>query len=239
MPLPIGSEGTGPKPAFGASKNFRVVDKDGLRVNNQIRVPEVTVIDEKGENLGVMRASEAVAQANSRGLDLVEVSPQAKPPVCKYMDYGKFKYRKNKKAHEAKRHQKIIKVKEVKLTPRTSEHDYQFKLVHIMRFLGEGNKAKVTVFFKGRQIDHAELGRVMLDRYVKDTEEFAFVTQMPKLEGRTMSILLEPKPMKAKPAAPKTAAPKTPKTAAGAGAAKVEEKPVQVKEGEVSAENKD
>lgn len=235
--MPIGSEGTGPKPGFGASKNFRVVDKDGLRVNNQIRVPEITVIDEKGENLGVMRVPEAVAQANSRGLDLVEVSPQAKPPVCKYMDYGKFKYRKNKKAHEAKRHQKIIKVKEVKLTPRTSEHDYQFKLVHIARFLGEGNKAKVTVFFKGRQIDHAELGRAMLDRFVKDTEEFAFVTQQPKLEGRTMSILLEPKPTKAKPAAPKTAAPKAAsKTAAGA-AEEDDKKPVELKEGDISAED--
>lgn len=229
--MPIGSEGTGPKP-FTAPKTFRAVDKDGLRVNNQIRLPEITVIDEKGENLGVMRTAEAMAQANSRGLDLVEVSPQAKPPVCKYMDYGKFKYRKNKKAHEAKRHQKIIKVKEVKLTPRTSEHDYQFKLVHIARFLGEGNKAKVTVFFKGRQIDHADLGRAMLDRYVKDTEEFALVTQQPKMEGRTMSIMLEPKPNRGKPAA-KAA---QPKTAAGTVTAEVK-KPVQLKEGESSAED--
>ncbi len=226
-----GPGGAGGGQTNNGLKNFRIADKDGLRVNNQIRVPEITVIDENGENLGAMRVPEAVAMANSRGLDLVEVAPQAKPPVCKFMDYGKFKYRKNKKAHEAKKHQKVIRVKEVKLTPRTSEHDYQFKLNHIRRFLGEGNKAKVTIFFKGRQIDHTDLGRAMLERYVKDTEEFATVTQQPKLEGRTMSILLDPKPQKG----PKPAA----KPAGGAETAKTieTEEPVELKEGENSAEN--
>lgn len=172
---------------------FIANEKDGLRVNFQIRVPEVTVIDETGLNLGALRVAEAVELAASRGLDLVEVAPQAKPPVCRFLDYGKFKYRKNKKAHEAKKHQKIIRLKEVKLTPRTSEHDYQFKLNHVRRFLADGNKAKVTVFFKGRQIDHTELGRVMLERYIKDSEDFATLGQVPKMEGRTMSIILEPK----------------------------------------------
>lgn len=184
---------------------FIANEKDGLRVNFQIRVPEVTVIDEAGVNLGALKVAEAVNMAASRGLDLVEVAPMAKPPVCRFMDYGKFKYRKNKKAHEAKRHQKIIRVKEVKLTPRTSEHDYQFKLNHVRRFLADGNKAKVTIFFKGRQIDHTELGRAMLERYIKDSEDFAMLGQVPKMEGRTMSIILEPKGKGHKPAASKPA----------------------------------
>ncbi len=168
-------------------------EKDGLRVNNKIRVPEVTVIDDTGTNLGAIPTGQAIDMAASRGLDLVEVAPMAKPPVCRFIDYGKFKYRKNKKAHEAKKNQKIIRLKEVKITPRTSEHDYQFKLNHIKRFIGEGNKAKVTVFFKGRQIDHKELGMVMLERYLEDTKDIVTVSQPPKLEGRTLSMILEPK----------------------------------------------
>lgn len=172
---------------------FIAYEKDGLRVNHKIRVPEVTVIDDTGLNIGAVPTAKAVEMAQSRGLDLVEVAPMAKPPVCRFMDYGKFKYRKNKKAHEAKRNQKIIRLKEVKMTPRTSEHDYQFKLNHAKRFLGEGNKAKVTVYFKGRQIDHKELGQAMLDRFLEDTKEFAVVGQTPKLEGRALSMILEPK----------------------------------------------
>jgi len=157
-------------------------------------------------NIGAIPTAQAIEMANGRGLDLVEVAPMAKPPVCRFMDYGKFKYRKNKKAHEAKRNQKIIRLKEVKITPRTSEHDYQFKLNHIRRFLGEGNKAKVTVFFKGRQIDHKELGQIMLDRMLEDTKEIALVGQPPKLEGRTLSMILEPKGKvkHATPGAPRT-----------------------------------
>jgi len=110
------------------------------------------------------------------------------------MDYGKFKYRKNKKAHEAKKNQKTIKLKEIKITPRTSEHDYQFKLKHITRFIKEdGSKVKVTVFFRGRQITHKELGKVMLDKFIEDTKEFSVLTQEAKMEGRVMNIVLEPK----------------------------------------------
>ncbi|MBI3793107.1 MAG: translation initiation factor IF-3 [Nitrospinae bacterium] len=170
-----------------------VNDKDGLRVNLKIRAPEVTVIDDLGVNLGHLSVPEAVAMANARGFDLVEVGAGEKPPVCRFMDYGKFKYRKNKKAHEAKRNQKIIKIKEVKITPRTSEHDYLFKLAHTQRFIGEGNKAKITVFFKGRQIDHKELGMIMLNRFMEDTKEYAVIGHPPTLEGRAMSMILEPK----------------------------------------------
>jgi translation initiation factor IF-3 len=140
-----------------------------------------------------MTVLEAIEIAQGRGLDLVEVAPTEKPPVCRLMDFGKFKYRKNKKAHEAKKNQKTVKLKEIKTTPRTSEHDYQFKLKHILRFIEDGSKVKVTVFFRGRQITHKELGLVMLDRFVKDTAECSVVTQEAKMEGRMMNIMLEPK----------------------------------------------
>ena len=132
---------------------------------------------------------------------MVEVGASEKPPVCRMMDYGKFKYRKNKKAHEAKKNQKTVKLKEIKITPRTSEHDYQFKLKHITRFIKEdGSKVKVTVFFRGRQITHKELGKVMLDKFIEDTKEFSVLTQEAKMEGRVMNIVLEPKKTSVAPA---------------------------------------
>lgn len=151
------------------------------------------VIDDHGVQLGLKSIEDAIALAGSSGLDLVEVAPQAKPPVCRFMDYGKFKYRKNKKAHEAKKNQKIVKLKEIKITPKTSEHDYLFKLKHVKRFISDGNKAKVTVFFRGRQITHTEIGKIMLDRVIEDTKEFAILGQPAKMEGRRMNIILEPK----------------------------------------------
>jgi translation initiation factor IF-3 len=182
-----------------------------------------------------MPVGQAIEMAASRGLDLVEVAPMAKPPVCRFIDYGKFKYRKNKKAHEAKKNQKIIRLKEVKITPRTSEHDYQFKLNHIRRFIGEGNKAKVTVFFKGRQIDHKELGMIMLERFLKDTTEIATVGQVPKLEGRALSMILEPKGKGPKPAGTTGAHESQP----GAGNNAMDEVDELMTEGEKSAENKE
>ncbi len=161
------------------------------------------VIDDHGVQLGLKSIKDAIELAGSSGLDLVEVAPQAKPPVCRFMDYGKFKYRKNKKAHEAKKNQKIVKLKEIKITPKTSEHDYLFKLKHVKRFLNDGNKAKVTVFFRGRQITHTEIGKIMLDRVIEDTKEFAILGQPAKMEGRRMNIILEPK-VKVKPAAVKS-----------------------------------
>ncbi len=167
--------------------------KSGLRVNSEIAVSVVRVIDDEGNQLGELKTSEGIEIASRKGLDLVEVAPKAEPPVCRMMDYGKYKYHKSKKEQRAKKNQRVVKLKEIKTTPRTSEHDYQFKLKHILRFLSEGSKVKVTVFFRGRQITHPELGVDMLNRFIEDTEEVAQVTQEAKKEGRTMNILLEAK----------------------------------------------
>jgi len=180
--------------------SFRVppLAKDALRVNRQIKVASVAVIDDEGIKLGEFTVPDAIELAEGRGLDLVEVAPKSNPPVCRLMDYGKYKYKKNKKAHEAKKNQRVLKLKEIKLTPRTSEHDYNFKLKHIIKFLNEGSKVKVTVFFRGRQISHPEMGRLMLDKYIEDTKEFGNLIQNAKIEGRTMTVVLEPKTKGAK-----------------------------------------
>jgi len=126
-------------------------------------------------------------------MDLVEVAPKATPPVCKIMDYGKYKYMQSKKLQEAKKKQTIIQIKEVKIRPKTEEHDYQFKLRHIKRFLGENNKAKITIMFRGREIAHSQLGLKVLERIIADTEEESVVEQTPKLEGRNMTMILAPR----------------------------------------------
>jgi len=161
-------------------------------VNEQIRARSVMVIDNDGQQLGVLPIAEAREQAAAADLDLVEVSPNSEPPVCKIMDFGKFLYRQNKKAHDAKKKQKVIKIKEVKTTPNTEEHDYQFKLAHAKRFLEHGDKVKVTVFFRGRQIAHAELGQKIIDRFVEDLSGFAVVEQEPERMGKTLSLVLAP-----------------------------------------------
>jgi len=143
--------------------------------------------------LGIVPLAEALARAEQEKLDLVEVAPKATPPVCKIMDYGKYKYIQSKKLQEAKKKQTTIQIKEVKIRPKTEEHDYQFKLRHIKRFLGEKNKAKVTIMFRGREIHHSELGLKILQRVVVDTEELAVVEQQPKLEGRNMIMILVPR----------------------------------------------
>ncbi|MBI4664859.1 MAG: translation initiation factor IF-3 [Nitrospinae bacterium] len=164
-----------------------------LRVNSQIRSYQVMVVGADGAQLGVMSVEEALGHAADAEMDLVEVSPNATPPVCKIMDFGKFKYRQNKKSHDAKKKQKIIKLKEVKITPGTEEHDYQFKLSHARRFLGEGDKVKVAVFFRGREITHAELGLRILQRFEADLTEIAVVEQEAKQEGRNMLMIFAPK----------------------------------------------
>ncbi len=161
-----------------------------------IRAPKVRLIDEKGKQVGILSASEALRMAEDAGLDLVEVSPTAEPPVCKLMDYGKYKYMMRKKAHEAKKKQSIIHVKEVKLSPKTEEHDLQFKLRNIKRFLEHGNKVKVAIFFRGREITHPELGVEMLKRVTEEIKAYGVVEQEPKLEGRNMSMLIAPHPAK-------------------------------------------
>ena len=160
-----------------------------------IRVREVTVISEDGEPIGTYPTREAMDMAREQDMDLVEVAPNAKPPVCRIMDYGKFKYRQSKRAHEAKKNQKIIHMKEVKFRPNTDHHDYEFKLKHVRRFLDQGDKAKVVIFFKGREIQHPEAGQKILAKIAQACEEFGVIEQAPKKEGRTLVMILAPKPL--------------------------------------------
>jgi translation initiation factor IF-3 len=137
---------------------------------------------------------QALERAQSEGMDLVEVNPMAKPPVCKIMDYGKFKYEEKKRASEAKKKQVVVQLKEIKLRPKTEEHDYEFKVRNVRRFLEEGNKAKVTIMFRGREITHKELGSAILDDVIKDLKDVAVVEQMPRMEGRQMFMIIGPNP---------------------------------------------
>jgi translation initiation factor IF-3 len=164
------------------------------RTNRRIRAREVRVVGPAGEQLGVLSIEQALDRAQAEGMDLVEVNPMAKPPVCKIMDYGKFKYEEKKKASEAKKKQIVVHLKEVKLRPKTEEHDYEFKVRNIKRFLEEGNKAKVTIVFRGREITHKELGSAILDDVNKDLKDVAVVEQMPRMEGRQMFMILAPNP---------------------------------------------
>ena len=150
-------------------------------------------IDPEGEQLGVLDTFDAIRKAEDFGLDLVEVQPNADPPVCKILDYGKFKYETQKRANEARKRQKIIEVKEIKLRPNIDEHDYQVKMRNVQRFLNAGDKVKVTLRFRGREMAHQELGANVLTRVREETDEFAKVEAMPKLEGRQMIMVLAPK----------------------------------------------
>jgi translation initiation factor IF-3 len=147
----------------------------------------------EGEQLGIMLTSEALRLAEEQALDLVEVAPNEKPPVCRIMDFGKYKYQQSKRLQQAKKRQKVILVKEIKLRPKTEEHDYQFKSQHIRRFLQEGNKVKVTVVFRGREMAHTELGQRMLDRMASEMEDMGAVEQTPKQEGRNLAMVLTPR----------------------------------------------
>jgi translation initiation factor IF-3 len=164
------------------------------RVNRRIRIPQVRVINDDGEQLGVLPTSEALAMAEERGLDLVEVSPKARPPVCKIMDYGKYMYQLNKRAKEARKRQHVTVVKEVKMRPKIEPHDYDFKLRHAREFLGEGDKVKVTVNFRGRELAHKDLGRRLMERAVEDLADVANVEVAIRSEGRSMIMVLAPKP---------------------------------------------
>lgn len=157
-----------------------------------IRVKEVAVIDDDGEQMGVFLTEDAISMAEERNLDLVEVAPTANPPVCRIMDFGKHKYRQSKKAHEAKKNQKVVHLKEVKFRPNTDQHDYDFKLKHVIRFIEAGDKAKVVIFFKGREIVHRENGVKLLNRVIADMEELAVVESPGKQEGRTLVMILAP-----------------------------------------------
>jgi translation initiation factor IF-3 len=164
-----------------------------VRVNNQIRAQKVRVIDKEGNQMGILPLAEALEIARSRNLDLVEVAPLADPPVCRILDYGKYKYQQSKRSQQARRKQRSVQVKEVKMRPKTEEHDYQFKLNHARRFLSAGNKVKVTIMFRGREMAHTDLGRRKLDRFVEELGEIAQVESAPRLEGRNMSMILSPR----------------------------------------------
>jgi translation initiation factor IF-3 len=153
-------------------------------------VPEIRLIDQDGENVGVVTPAAAVEMAEQVGLDLVEISPGANPPVCKIMDFGKFKYEQQKKAAEAKKKQKIIEIKEVKFRPNIDTHDYEVKMRSVNKFLGEGDKVKVTLRFRGREMAHIELGRELLERIAKDVEDIGKIESMPKMEGRQMIMVV-------------------------------------------------
>ncbi len=168
---------------------------------------EIRVIDDLGAQLGIMPPQQALVIARQKGLDLVEVAPGAVPPVCRIMDFGKYQYQEQKRAREARRHQKVIEVKEIKFRPKVDEHDYQFKKKHIERFLADGDKVKATVFFRGREIAHPEIGRRILERLLDELAEVAVAENMPRMEGNTMHTILARKAAGGKPAAvPRSAA---------------------------------
>ncbi|HEY3432285.1 MAG TPA: translation initiation factor IF-3 [Rhodocyclaceae bacterium] len=162
------------------------------RVNDEITTPEIRLVGVEGEQLGIVPIRQALVMAEEAELDLVEIAPMAKPPVCKIMDFGKFKYQESKRAHEAKLKQKQVQVKEVKFRPGTDENDYQIKLRNVTKFLGEGDKAKITLRFRGREMAHQEIGMRVLERIKADLEEVALVEQFPKMEGRQLIMVLSP-----------------------------------------------
>jgi len=166
---------------------------DRLRVNERIRVREIRVIDDTGAQIGIMAPPQALAIAREKGLDLVEISPTANPPVCRIMDYGKFQYMEQKRQRSAKKHQKVIEVKEIKFRPKVDEHDYQFKKKHIERFLEDGDKVKATIFFRGREMAHPEIGRRILDRLIDDLADVATPENTPRMEGNQMHTILAQK----------------------------------------------
>ncbi|MEI6702544.1 MAG: translation initiation factor IF-3 [Deltaproteobacteria bacterium] len=167
--------------------------KPTININQAIRVLEVRVIGANGEALGVIPVSQALEMAEQQQLDLVEVSPTAVPPVCRIMDYGKFKYQQSKKLQEAKKKQVHVQLKEVKLRPKTDDHDLQFKIKHVRRFLEEGNKAKVTLVFRGREITHMDIGRALIDRFAAEIQDIAVIENQPRVEGRNLYMIVAPK----------------------------------------------
>lgn len=159
-------------------------------MNERIRVREIRVIDDTGSQLGVMSPQQALAVAREKGLDLVEISPTAQPPVCRIMDFGRYQYEEQKRTRQARKHQKTIEVKEIKFRPKVDEHDYQFKKKHVERFLEHGDKVKATIFFRGREMAHPEFGRHILDRLVDELQEVALQETVPRMEGNQMHTIL-------------------------------------------------
>ena len=202
---------------FNGQRSFSLIALErSQRINREITAPEVRLVADNGDQLGIQKVQDALRMAEEQNVDLVEIAPLANPPVCKLMDYGKFRYREQKKAHEAKLKQKQIQVKEIKFRPGTDEGDYKIKLQKLIDFLEEGDKAKVTLRFRGREMAHKEFGERLLERVRKDLDAVGLVEQFPKLEGRQMVMVLAPKKKgpapKEKPAA-KPGVEKKPKAA--------------------------
>ena len=164
----------------------------GPRSNNRISSPEVQVIGSDGDNLGILNTNEAISMAKEQGLDLIEISPNAKPPVCKIIDMGKFKYDAQKKANVAKKKQKIVLLKEIKMRPVTETHDYEFKVKNAKKFIGKGDKVKFTIRFKGRELQHSHLGRELMDRIKTDMQDVGKVELHPKFDGKQMIMVIQP-----------------------------------------------
>ena len=170
----------------------RPPERDQTRVNERIRVPEVRVIDDEGNQIGVMKTPEALAFAQERDLDLVEVAPEARPPVCRVLDYSKYKYEQAQKLKQARKHQQQITVREIKFRPKIAQHDYDTKKHHVERFLRHKDKVKVTIMFRGREVTHPERGTAILDRLAEELSELGVVEQRPMQEGRNMTMMMAP-----------------------------------------------
>ena len=175
-------------------KNYfqRKTKPKGPKANNRINSPEVQVITSSGENLGILNTNEAIAMAKEEGLDLIEIAPNAKPPVCKIIDIGKYKYDAQKKANKAKKKQKKVELKEIKLRPVTEIHDYNFKLKNAQKFLTKGDKVKFTIRFKGRELQHSNLGHDLMNKIKEDTQKIGKVELNPKFDGKQMIMVIQP-----------------------------------------------
>ena len=173
-----------------------VISKENLRINDEIRAREVRLTADDGEQLGIMSSRDALALAQEKQLDLVEIAPNAKPPVCRIMDYGKYRYEQQKRDKEARKKQKPFDIKEVKLRPGIEDHDYTVKFKNAVRFLEDGDKVKVTIMFRGRELSHPELGEVLLKRMAEELKDTVVIERAPKLEGRNMIMIVAPKATK-------------------------------------------
>lgn len=162
-------------------------------INEQIKDKEIRVIDSNGEQIGIMPIKKALKLAQEKQLDLVKVAPQAKPPVCRIMDYGKYKYEQSKKEKEARKKQKIINIKEIRMSPKIEEHDFQVRVRNAQRFINDGDKVKVTIRFRGREIAHTDLGQGVLEKMAEELRDIAIVEKKPKVEGKNMVMILSPK----------------------------------------------
>ena len=172
------------------------ISKEGLRINEEIRAKEVRVNTDTGEQIGIMSLKDALLEAQNRNLDLVEIAPNAKPPVCRIMDYGKYRYEQQKRDKDTRKKQKIVNVKEVKLRPKIEEHDFNVKLKNALKFIESGDKVKITIMFRGRELMHVDLGKKVLDRMAEELKEVATIEREAKLEGKNMILIVAPKVVK-------------------------------------------